>query len=195
MLSVLIQGMLLGYGACVPLGPINLLIMSYALRSYPQALVFGFGAMSADITYLALIGMGTYKLLNGTWLLNTLSVLGALFLLYLALNIFKNRHSYATKQEVKNASLLKIFTKGFILTLLNPYTIGFWVSVATLAQQASEELYFFIGLIVALFSWVILMPLVVFKSKHLVSERVMSVFSTVSALILAYFGVMLLVAA
>ena len=39
----------MGLGVSVPIGPVNVLIMSYALRSYTKALCLGLGAMSADM--------------------------------------------------------------------------------------------------------------------------------------------------
>jgi L-lysine exporter family protein LysE/ArgO len=37
------QGFLFGLGAAIPLGPINVLIMSTALRSYPAAVALWLG--------------------------------------------------------------------------------------------------------------------------------------------------------
>ncbi len=54
------EGIILGFGASVPIGPINVLIMSYALRSYSKAFAIGAGAMSADITYLLFVLFGTW---------------------------------------------------------------------------------------------------------------------------------------
>lgn len=81
MLSTFMQGLLLGFGAAVPLGPINLLIMNEAMRSYKRAVLVGLGAMSADITYLLLILYGVTNLLQSEDFLHMLSLLGGAFLL------------------------------------------------------------------------------------------------------------------
>jgi L-lysine exporter family protein LysE/ArgO len=193
MLSAFLQGLLLGYGACIPIGPINILIMNYALRSHKDAVIFGMGAMSADIFYLFLISFGLLQFLKERFLLNIISILGALFLLYLAWGIFKNRHYHVKRQNLKKQSLLKLYLKGFSLTSLNPYTIGFWLSVSALAKQ-SDSYYLIIlaGLILAIFSWITLMPLAVYKSRHLLSDKVLTLFSLFSAVVLSSFSVVLL---
>ncbi|MCH9812525.1 MAG: LysE family transporter [Epsilonproteobacteria bacterium] len=186
------QGLLLGYGAAVPLGPINVIIMNYALKSYKKALMMGLGAMSADITYLALILFGVLKLIEGTAYIKIITILGALFLLYLAYTTYTNRHKDINIKSEKEKRLLQVYMKGFMLTFLNPYTVGFWISVATLAEQAEAYHYLVVGLIFAILSWIILMPLVIYRTKHLFSERVLSSFSLFSSVVLVTFGLVLL---
>ena len=60
----LIEGFLLGIGAAIPIGPINILIMNRALKSYPHAVATGVGAMSADGLYLILILFGMAPVLQ-----------------------------------------------------------------------------------------------------------------------------------
>ncbi|CAA6802363.1 MAG: Lysine exporter protein (LYSE/YGGA), partial [uncultured Sulfurovum sp.] len=64
MLNSLIEGFLLGLGAAVPLGPINILIMNHALKNYKSAVAIGFGAMSADMVYLFIILLGLATFLD-----------------------------------------------------------------------------------------------------------------------------------
>lgn len=193
MLSIFVQGLMLGYGACIPLGPINVLIANYALRSYKQALAIGLGAMSADISYLLLVIFGLLKLIKGTWLLEIISFLGGFFLLYIAYLTYKNRHRVMQKKVLDKENIMRVYLKGFWLTLLNPYTVGFWISVATLSSQSvNQPVLLLSGLIVAIFSWTTLMPLFVHKSKHLLTDAMINIFSIVSASILAGFGVMIL---
>jgi L-lysine exporter family protein LysE/ArgO len=51
MISSILSGITLGFGAAVPLGPINVIIMTNALRSYKSAVAVGLGAMSSDLIY------------------------------------------------------------------------------------------------------------------------------------------------
>ncbi|MFA6789586.1 MAG: LysE family transporter, partial [Arcobacteraceae bacterium] len=79
-----LQGMVLGFTAAIPLGPINLLIMNESLKSYKNGFFVGLGAMSADTTFLLLILLGLNNYLENTILLKGLSLLGALFLLFIS---------------------------------------------------------------------------------------------------------------
>lgn len=194
MLSIFIQGLLLGYGACIPLGPINILIANYALHSYKKALALGIGAMSADVTYLLLIVFGLLKLLEGSIFLKIITLLGALFLLYIAILTYQHRDQCMEEKTLQEESILKVYLKGYTLTLLNPYTVGFWLSVSTLQAKTTESpLWLLAGLILAILSWTTLMPLVIFKSKHLFSLTITRRLAIVSALILAGFALLLFI--
>ncbi len=193
MFSTLLQGLLLGYGAAIPLGPINILITNYALDDYKKAFVMGLGAMSSDITYLLFIMFGIMKLLEGTFFITLITFLGALFLLYLAFITFQNRDQMMQKKRLKKEPLWQIYLKGYSLTALNPYSIGFWLSISTLQSQEEKPLFLILGLIIAILSWITLMPWIVHKSKHLLSAKTLTIFSLLSAVILAGFGILLMI--
>lgn len=125
-LSVYIAGFILGLGSALPLGPINLLIMNEALKNYKKAVAIGLGAMSVDITYLILIQYGITNYLKDTIVLNILSILGGFFLIYLAFLIFKGRNHNIHRMKIsKETSLFLNYIKGYLLTVLNPYTMSF----------------------------------------------------------------------
>ena len=195
MIASLINGLLLGLGAAVPLGPINLLIMNQALKSYKGAVAIGLGAMSADIIYFLLTLTISLKISQNHTLLKILSLFGTTFLLYIAWQIFKNRNSpISTKNEtISKKELFKNYLKGLSLTLLNPYTIGFWLSVsATIASKNLNALYTIGGIILAITSWITLMPLFINKTKHLISQNIAKIFSIFSASVMVYFAISLL---
>jgi L-lysine exporter family protein LysE/ArgO len=188
-LSSFIEGFILGVGAAVPLGPINVLIMSYALRSYPQAVAVGAGAMSADITYLTLVSLGLTWFMKIKTVSTIFSIAGGAFLLYLAWLIFKDRKKPIKSTSTDKASIIKNYLKGLSLTLLNPYTVLFWMSVS--AYISSKQLDIksaILGLFSSIVLWITLMPLAIFKTKHLISQRVAEIFAVVSAIILTFFA-------
>ena len=104
MIVSFIEGFLLGLGAAVPLGPINILIMNEAIKEYKNGVMIGLGAMSSDITYLFLIFFGVLVYVNQPEILTLLSVLGGFFLIYLAYSIFKNRDK---KIDTSGENILK----------------------------------------------------------------------------------------
>ncbi|MGP1485789.1 MAG: hypothetical protein ACTTJC_06890 [Campylobacter sp.] len=61
----LLQGFALGFSAAVPLGPINIMIMTVALNSFSLAFAIGFGMMSADVLYLVFLAFGVLEYLQG----------------------------------------------------------------------------------------------------------------------------------
>ena len=189
MLNSFAEGFLLGLGAAVPLGPINVLIMSNALRRYSAAVALGAGAMSADITYLVLILFGLFHFMQNPTVMTLLSVGGSAFLLYMAWIIYRGRHEPIHLQQVGKAPLLANWIKGYTLTLLNPYTVIFWLSVSTyIAAKALNPFFTVLGLFSAILGWITLMPLAIHKTKHLFSQRIATLFSVLSAAILAFFA-------
>ena len=67
MFKSLLDGILLGIGVAVPFGPVNLLILSYALSSFKKAFFLGLGALVADAFYLLLLSFGILHFLNQTF--------------------------------------------------------------------------------------------------------------------------------
>ncbi len=189
------QGFLLGLGAAVPLGPINILIMNEAIKNYKNGVMIGFGAMSADITYLFLIVFGLIIYVNQPEFLQYLSIFGGLFLVYLAFNIYKGKDNNINKtsEKIVDKSSIKLYLKGFALTFINPYTIGFWLSVSGHAASKNVSIYVtLLGMISAILLWITLMPYLVHRSKHKISQRVSFWISVVSSIILLGFGLFML---
>ncbi len=190
MYSAFIEGMMLGFGAAIPLGPINVLIMTNALRSYPSAVALGAGAMSADATYLMMIIFGAFHFFKDPTVMNIVSILGVIFLVYFAWMTWKGRHRPIHEADTESSLIFTNYLKGYSLTLLNPYTLIFWFSVsAYIATKQGEAIYMLFGLFVAITMWITLMPLVIHKTKHLISQKVATIFAIVSAGILLFFAI------
>ncbi len=189
MIESFIEGFALGLGASVPLGPINILIMSYALRRYSLGVAIGAGAMSADMSYLLLIIFGLFYIIKSSILQAIVAVVGSIFLLYLAWQIFKSQNGNMATKKTKNSSILANYLKGYTLTLLNPYTILFWLSVSSyIATKNLNPFATILGLLSAISIWITLMPWFIHKSKHLFSQKIIKLFSIISAGILIFFA-------
>jgi L-lysine exporter family protein LysE/ArgO len=190
MFSIFFEGFVLGLGAALPLGPINILIMNAALKSYKKAVALGFGAMSADISYLLLIVYGVTTYIEGTLFLNILSLFGACFLLYLAFLIFKGRNKHIAKTTSKQVStLLSSYLKGYILTLLNPYTILFWLSITSYSTTTDSLGLTLFGMITAILLWITIMPYLVYVKRSLIPDSAATKIALVSSLLILFFAV------
>lgn len=196
MITSFLEGFLLGMGAAIPLGPINILLMNTALRDYKRAVTIGFGALSADTLYLTLILLGLATFFNQPILLNILGILGSAFLLYMSYHIFKYRNNIL---ETKNhsapkKSLIKFYLQGFTLTFVNPYTVAFWLSIAGYtAHKDLDPIITVVGMLCAIFLWVTLMPYFVHSSKHRISQKVSYYLSISSSIVLLGFGLSLII--
>jgi len=123
-LSVLLQGLVLGFSIAAPVGPVGVLCIRRSMaRGFRSGLVSGLGAASADAVYGTIAAAGLtlvadFLVRQQLWL----GLLGGGFLLYLGVKTFVSKPADdAAKQESESASGDYIST--LLLTLSNPMTI------------------------------------------------------------------------
>lgn len=192
-MNAFLQGLLLGFSAAVPLGPVNVMIMSTAVRSFWAAFAIGLGAMSADVAYLLLLAFGVLEYLQVETVEKIIGIFGFCYLAYISYAIFKsaNKPIMADAQggEVKFS---KNYAKGLFVTLANPYTVGFWLSVAGFAKSFENAGAVVAGLVAAIFIWIVSMPFAVHKSAKFISQNLAKLLNYVCAVILLGFAFFLL---
>ncbi len=163
--------------------------MSSAVRSYAPSVAIGSGAMSADITYLLLILYGLFHFIQNSTVTTLMSLFGSLFMFYLSYLIYKNRNNPIKIKSQTKFSIFKNWLKGYSLTLLNPYTVIFWLSVSSyIATKELQPIYTIFGLFSAIVIWITIMPLIIYKTRHIFSQNIITAFSTISAFILSFFA-------
>jgi L-lysine exporter family protein LysE/ArgO len=236
-MEAFLSGMLFGYGASVPIGPVNVLIMANALRGFRYGFAVGLGAASVDVVYLILASFGVLALLNSDVFMTVLGTFGAGFLLYIAWLTWKGADKLAGQAEVSNltsrdckaapcdrgtdapldlsketvrdgartefsgsqtsednsnlkkdSGVATCYLKGFLLNAVNPYIIGFWLSVASFAAQTGDVKTSVAGLIFAIFTWIFGLSWVVAKSRRFIGGAVARWFAYISAALIAFFA-------
>lgn len=199
-MHLLITGLLLGWGAAIPIGPIGIEMIRRNLQSgLPAGLGFGFGASSGDLTYLVLLTVGSLTFLNHPRVLHSLSGIGAMILLWFGIQSFKAVQSAQRNQEQKASKpSWKHFVEGYLLISLNPYTVLFWVSVSgQAALLGHHELYnavlLGLGVMFGVFSWALVLNMIIHSTKHKLSDTVMRTLSILGGLIITGFGIIFLV--
>lgn len=192
----LFLGLLLGWGAAIPIGPMNLEIIRRNLR-YGALTGFsmGLGACIADVTYLILLSVGAFAILRHPLILNIVSILGALLLLYFALAIFKQKPS--PREEIasppKKAYYGWHIMQGYFLTLVNPYTILFWASVSAQVAVMSKgshvaAIAMGVGVTLSTVSWISALNIAIHKVRHKLSTKTIHVLNYVGATLLLIFA-------
>lgn len=130
MVTVLLEGFLLGVAVSLPFGPVNVTMIRRALaQGFWNATAFGGGSASADLVYIALVYFGLAPLLDQQlWLRVGLLGLGALWLAWLGLDSIRSaRKGPVVEGERQRDGHLRSFVQGVGVTLLNPVTIAGWV--------------------------------------------------------------------
>ena len=187
------QGLMLGFGVAVPFGPMNVLILSYALKSFKNAFFLGLGAMSADIFYFSLLLFGLLKFLNNELMSKILAIFGFCFLTYLAfLSIKTKPKNLELKESKEKNTAFKSYVKGFVLNLSNPYIISFWLSISSFLSKEKHYFILGFGLFVAIFIWVFCLSFFVSRFADKFSAKVLFYINIASALIIEYFAIALI---
>ncbi len=188
------NGLFLGFGVSVPFGPINILILTYALKAFKNSIAVGLGAFSVDLLYLLLLQFGLLNFLDNVIFMRALAIFGFCFLSYMAYLMLKKKNEDLRLDQHKDfkESLLKSYIKGIILNGSNPYVIGFWLSATGIVLNNQHAYSTILGLVVAILFWIGTLAFVVAKYSYLFSAKVIRIINIVSALIIEYFALSLL---
>lgn len=112
-------------------------------RGFPAALSVQLGSLIGDATYCLLALAGVAVLIQNPMTQRALGIISVLFLVYLTISGLRAELAPApisapTKALVKARS--SAFLTGMLLSLTNPWAIGFWLSLGgTLAAYGAME--------------------------------------------------------
>ncbi len=79
MFDSFLSGVFLGFGVSVPFGPVNILILTYALKAFKNSIAVGLGAFSIDMLYLFLLQFGLLNFLDNVIFMRFLAIFGFCF--------------------------------------------------------------------------------------------------------------------
>lgn len=195
MFEILGMGILLGWGAAIPIGPINLEVIRRNLQFGTRfGVSFGYGACAADMFFLALLSYGALLFLSYPLVIKTIGVVGAVILVYFAYCAFTQKGFEKDKiVSEKDAYLYKSFLSGLVLTLFNPFTILFWGSISAQVVSLSQShpnaiIWVAIGVLLGTVSWITSLNLFVHFTKHKISDRVIQIMNKTGGVILLGFA-------
>ncbi|EOZ7181230.1 LysE family translocator [Campylobacter coli] len=193
MFDSFLSGVFLGFGVSVPFGPVNILILTYALKAFKNSIAVGLGAFSIDMLYLFLLQFGLLNFLDNVIFMRFLAIFGFCFLTYMAyLMLRKKKESLNLEHKEFKESLLKSYIKGAFLNGSNPFVIGFWLSATSVVLSSNHAYLMTLGLIVAILFWVSALAFVVARYSHVFSAKVVFIINIISAIIIEYFALNLL---
>lgn len=198
-LHLILIGLLLGWGAAVPFGPINLEIVRRNLRyGAKYGIALGIGADFVDLTYLILLSMGALAILTHPLILKIVGIIGSFILAWFGIAAIRmkttaNSTNKKLEKEVTYSSLRHFF-EGYALTVFNPYTILFWSSIsaqiANIAYKGSSAAtYTAIGVMLGTISWVLALNIALHFTRHRISAKVMQWLNFAGGVILCGFAI------
>lgn len=177
-------------GAMMP-GPVTAVAITNGSRRKEAGALIALGHGLVELPVILLIYFGLASFFESDTVRIAVGLVGGLVLIWMGFNMFRSRPSaFNAKEERAHGSILA----GLTLTAANPYFFVWWATVgATLVVSARD----FGGAGVAAmgvthwlcdFGWLLLISWVVYKSRHLWTQRVNRVVFGICAAILAGFG-------
>lgn len=160
LLSAFLIGAVAGYAIAIPVGPIALLIVRTGVRrGFPVAAAAGAGAATVDLVYamLALVVGGAVA--SGlASVAAPMRLAAAAVLTYLAVRLLvRSGRARSDLDSTDDRSAARTFVMFFGLTLLNPATVAYFVTLAVglpaIVQDAGSRIAFAVGAALASLSW------------------------------------------
>ncbi len=134
LIELLIKGIIVGYIASIPVGPIAILCVQRTLsKGRLSGFVSGLGASTADTLLSIIAGLGLsfiIDFINGyTYIFK---FLGGALVIYIGLRIyFKNPVKQYRAKQMRKTTLPKDYVTTLLLTLSNPLNVFLYLAVFT----------------------------------------------------------------
>ncbi|WP_017727671.1 LysE family translocator [Halalkalibacterium ligniniphilum] len=196
-MSVFLSYIVLGLSLAAPMGPVNAAQLDRGVKyGFLHAWLVGLGAILADVIYMVLVYFGLVHFLEIPFMQTFLWLFGFFVLVYTGVEtLFGAKHIAYTSRR-KDETYLKSFLTGFLISLLNPLTILFWLGIfgSVLAKTAltfgTNELFLYSSAIfIGLLSWDVMMAIVASSFRQFLMKGLLTFTSIISGLFLIGFGV------
>ena len=137
-IELLIKGIVVGYIASIPLGPIGVICIQRTLsKGKLSGFVSGLGASTAD-TFLSIVaGLGLSFIIDFVVDYTAIfKLLGGILVIFLGFRIFfKNPVHQFRRKKLKKNNLYTDYISTLVLTLSNPLNIFLFLLIQTLFQN------------------------------------------------------------
>ncbi len=132
-------GLIIGFVAAIPLGPVNVYIISQTMkRDFFHGFVAGAAACILDIVYclIAILGLSQVTTLMNRWIV-VLKVVASVFLAAIAVRMFLQSKQYGETRIEK--SVARFSPRPLIAVVLmyisNPSLYAFWLAVGSMVSS------------------------------------------------------------
>ena len=135
----LLVGLGIGFIACIPLGPVNVFVISQAMkRDFFHGLMAGLTAAFLDSTYclVAILGLSQVTALMNRWAV-LLKIVAAVFLLVIAARLYQQSKEYKETLPAKKTGAFspRPMLAVLVLYISNPALYFFWIVQAGLVTS------------------------------------------------------------
>jgi threonine/homoserine/homoserine lactone efflux protein len=142
------------------IGPVFFILLETSIvKGFRAALVFDLGVVLADIIFITIAYIGSYRLITSIKDNSALFMFGGIVMLaygvisYIGLHKEKKVDTHKIDNEIIRKDYLGLFIKGFFLNIINIGVLGFWLAIIIsvgpkLEMQMPRMLTFFATVII-----------------------------------------------
>ena len=210
-----IQAFSIGFLLSVMVGPIFFLLLETSItKGFRSALALDFGVLVSDIIYV-LIAVMFVEQIKGLIAGNKLmfSVIGGgIFVIYGVISLVKkvaildnqkiegmDASPEISRQQIYTKDYVFLGLKGFVLNFANPMVIFYWVSVASVANNAVPDensttwAFVFLGVVLLTFFSVDVLKIIAAKKiRPLVNQHLLNALNRLIGIVFTIFGIFLI---
>lgn len=196
-MTAFISYVFLGLSLAAPIGPINAAQLDKGIKNgFFHAWMVGVGAVVADAIYMLIVYFGVNQFITTPFMKTFLWLFGSFVLIYSGVESLFNIGKIVISNKRERESVAKSFISGFLMSLLNPLSILFWLGIygSVLAQitatHRTEELVLYsLAIFTGLLLWDVTMAAIASGFRRYLTTRLLSFVSLLSGLSLVGFGV------
>jgi len=203
-MDLILEGLLLGLTLMILLGPIFVALTQSAIEGGARAgIAVASGVWVSDFLIILLCYFFVQRissLVEDNSFTYWMGLLGGLVLITFGIGTFLMKSKYdptTPRQRLSTGSVMRLWTKGFLVNTVNPFTFVFWIGVTSnyvmVKKISNQEALLFFGTIMAVI--MITDTAKVFGAKVLrtqLQRQHIDIFSKVAGVALFIFGVVLL---
>lgn len=199
----LLAGILSGFIASVPVGPINVTIVNEGAHiGFRSAFVIGIGAVTMELLYCMTAFTGFAHLFESSMVRALMELMSFLLVSILGLNYLLARHistkTIGAKYMENKLHLKTVFMVGFVRILLNPVVLLFWITMSAMviahefvSIDFSNKCVYITGVAIGCLSWFWFLANEVARRRHKFTYKTLLNISRVSGILLLIMAVII----
>jgi threonine/homoserine/homoserine lactone efflux protein len=210
-----IQAFSIGFLLSVMIGPIFFLLLETSItKGFRSALALDLGVLISDIVYVLIAVMFVEQikgLIAGNKVMFSI-IGGSIFVIYGVINLMKkvaildtqklegiDANIDSSKQHNNTKDYVFLGLKGFVLNFANPMVIFYWVSVASVANNAVPDknsttwAFVFLGVVLLTFFSIDVLKIIAAKKiRPLVNQTLLNGLNRLIGIVFTLFGLFLI---
>jgi len=202
--QLFLEGLLLGLTLTILLGPIFVALTQSSIEGGARAgLAVGSGVWFSDLTIIALCYFFIQRLsriVEDSSFIYWMGLLGGIVLITFGIGTFLKKSSFDSelpRKKLSTKNYLSLFTKGFLVNTVNPFTFAFWIGVVSTyvlgrGISSQDATIFFGAILLVIISTDILKVVTAKLIRTRLKARHIDNFSKIAGVVLVVFGIVLL---